>query len=368
MQSLFGHLCSDSVFIHDQYMREITATKIGEPPRKRRRHDATSSTQSTQQSTVTTDNDGISQASQTSFRAVAESKDTLVAVPRSHPPFSETSTSRPLIISSSPSPLSKGSPQPTSQTLEVIENFTGTPNNDSLKIPSLSPETAKMRRNTIRQAWHLLHNDKQSQHKDFVLGCLPSSWPTDRETSHQDLSIPGTQLPEVVLERSSQTTAVHEPSTDNTQSTMNFQGEGALSIHEENPTTDVDVDVDMDMDTDYPDTNTEHQTTPKPSSQHTISSSAFDSQSQNPTAQEVEYNCVSDEDYIREHEHVGPETSDQTPGCNSAAQPRPLVRRESSIRNRMVAYTAAREDSYDAWASMSLTSAGNNHTEEEVEL
>lgn len=149
---------------------------------------------------------------------------------------------------------------------------------------------------------------------------------------------------------------------------MNLQGEGALSIHEENPTTDVDVDVDMDMDTDYPDTNTEHQTTPKPSSQHTISSSAFDSQSQNPTAQEVEYNCVSDEDYIREHEHVGPETSDQTPGCNSAAQPRPLVRRESSIRNRMVAYTAAREDSYDAWASMSLTSAGNNHTEEEVEL
>lgn len=364
MQSLFGHLCSDSVFIHDQYMREITATENGEPPRKRRRQDATSSTQSTQQSTVTTDNDGISQTSQTSLRAVAESKDALAAVPCSHPSSSEMSTSNPPIISSPPSPLSNGPSQHTPQTLEIIENSANTSSNASLKIPSLSPETAKVRRNTIRQAWHLLHDDEKSQHNDFLLGSLPSSWPTDRETSHQGLSIQETQLPEVVLEGSSKATAVHKPSTENSQSTITVQGGEASSIHEENPTVDVDVVID----TDYSNMETEHQTLPQPSSQLTISSTAFASQSQNQTAQAVEHDVISDEDYIREHEHPGLETSDQTLGCNSVAQPRPLLRQMPSIRNRMVAYAAAKEDSYDAWASMSLTSAGNNHAEEEVEL
>jgi hypothetical protein len=364
MQRLFGHLCSDSVFIHDQYMREITATENGEPPRKRRRQDATSSTQSTQQSTVTTDNDGISQTSQTSLRAVAESKDALAAVPCSHPSSSEMSTSNPPIISSPPPPLSNGPSQHTPQTLEIIEKSANTSNNASLKIPSLSPETAKVRRNTIRQAWHLLHDDEKSQHNNFLLGSLPSSWPTDREISHQGLSIQETKLPEVVLEGSSKATAVHKPSTENSQSTITVQGGEAPSIHEENPTVDVDVVID----TDYSNTETEHQTLPQPSSQHTISSTAFASQSQNQTAQEVEHDVISDEDYIREHEYPGPETSDQTLGCNSVAQPRPLVRQMPSIRNRMVAYAAAKEDSYDAWASMSLTSAGNNHTEEEVEL
>lgn len=173
--------------------------------------------------------------------------------------------------------------------------------------------------------------------------------------------MPETQLPEVALDKSSQATAVNEPSTENSQSTITFQRGEARSFHEENLFTDVDVV----MDTDYSDTNTEHQTTPQPSSQHTVSSSAFASQSQNQQAQEVEHDFIRDEYYIREHEHPAPETS---AGCSSAAQPRPFVRRESSIRNRMVAYAAAREDSYDAWAAMSLTSAGNNHTEEEVEL
>ena len=39
-----------------------------------------------------------------------------------------------------------------------------------------------------------------------------------------------------------------------------------------------------------------------------------------------------------------------------------------SARNRRTAYLAARADSFDAWSFVSLVSAGNNHTEQEIEL
>lgn len=39
-----------------------------------------------------------------------------------------------------------------------------------------------------------------------------------------------------------------------------------------------------------------------------------------------------------------------------------------SSRNRKAAYLAARADSFDAWDFVALGSAGNNHTEEEIEL
>ena len=39
-----------------------------------------------------------------------------------------------------------------------------------------------------------------------------------------------------------------------------------------------------------------------------------------------------------------------------------------SSRNRKAAYLAARADSFDAWGFVALGSAGNNHTEEEIEL
>lgn len=47
---------------------------------------------------------------------------------------------------------------------------------------------------------------------------------------------------------------------------------------------------------------------------------------------------------------------------------RPHLVRSSWSRLRREAYLAAKADSYDAWSSVSLLSAGNNHTEEEIEL
>lgn len=40
----------------------------------------------------------------------------------------------------------------------------------------------------------------------------------------------------------------------------------------------------------------------------------------------------------------------------------------SSLKNRLRAYHAARAGTFDAWSEVALVSAGNNHTEEEVEL
>lgn len=48
-----------------------------------------------------------------------------------------------------------------------------------------------------------------------------------------------------------------------------------------------------------------------------------------------------------------------------------LEQEESSTshrRSRKAAYLAARADTYEAWSFVSLVSAGNNHTEPEIEL
>ncbi|KAL4785350.1 hypothetical protein BJX76DRAFT_184488 [Aspergillus varians] len=342
MQGLFGHLCSDSKFIHDQYMRDITGTKNGEPPMKRRRNDLEALSQSTQQSTVVTDDDSISQVSQASIRGASETDGAPALGPCSFQVTSEPPISRLSIGSSSPSPSPARRPTRTSQSFETIQVSTSTANNDSLDIPPLSPEAAKTRRNAIRQAWHLLHGAQESQHNQFHLGSLPSSWPTDECESQLG---PLVQEMQTLEERSSQPTAIHEPCPENSQSRSTAQEEDTLSTTSENMNTS------MVMATDYPDTNTEYQTNPHHSSQRSVSSSAFASQSQNQISREAEQEIISDEEYIGEQGHPDTERNNQT-----------------SIQNRRMAYAAAREDSYDAWASMSLVSAGNNHTEEEVEL
>lgn len=56
---------------------------------------------------------------------------------------------------------------------------------------------------------------------------------------------------------------------------------------------------------------------------------------------------------------------DATP---SSAPNHPRLKRSDSSRIRREAYLAARADNYEAWSSVALLSAGNNHTEEEEEL
>ncbi|KAL2821380.1 hypothetical protein BDW59DRAFT_110694 [Aspergillus cavernicola] len=373
MENLFGHLCSDNKFVHDQYMRVITAAENGERPRKRARREPESSIQSTQQST-----DDDSRASQSIIQTITEADNFPTSEPRNHPVAPEAPSSRSIIIPSSPTLTSQETPLPAS--LVTIEDPANPSDTNSLRIPTPSPGAAKARRKTIRQAWHLLQDAKKSHPNQFHLGSLPSSWPTDRDNS---LPVTDPQALDEIVQDSSQVTSIRVPSADNPEPTS----DGLAQEKKTPPTTAGNItETDMDMDNEYfPDSDREeHQTNPYPSSQQshtpTVSSSLFDSQSQIKLQRDGnEHELITDEEYTSENElehgleqapHSKPITNDQTSNSNPETQPRPstLPRRESSIQNRRAAYLAAREDSYQAWASMSFVSAGNNHTEEEVEL
>ncbi|KAL4928553.1 putative DNA repair protein [Aspergillus undulatus] len=355
MQRLFGHLCSDNKFIHDQYMRDITGITNGEPPRKRTRRGPDSSTQSTQQSTAPTDDD-----SQSSIRLAAEKHRRSVLESRSRPIASEPRSSRPSILSSSPLPPSATAATTVQQPLDTFEDATDAANPDSLEIPPLSPRAAKARRNTIRQAWHLLQDAQKSEPNKFHLGSLPDSWPTN-ESSQLSLSASQSHAQGLgeIIEQSSQVTAIHEPNP------------GARGVDSEDQKEDIVIEVDSDVDpnpdieTNAPHRQNPHHHSSQQSYTNTVSTSAFASQSRRQSQiskydeHEHEHRALDEEDYLSEHEHEDPMQMQPPPS---------LLRRKSSIRNRRAAYAAAREDSFDAWAAMALTSAGNNHTEEEVEL
>ena len=62
------------------------------------------------------------------------------------------------------------------------------------------------------------------------------------------------------------------------------------------------------------------------------------------------------------------ETSHERPEQGDSEDENIHERVKSRIRARMAAFRAAEEGSYDAWADISLVSAGDNHAEKEVEL
>ncbi|KAL4907307.1 hypothetical protein BDW74DRAFT_176085 [Aspergillus multicolor] len=385
METLFGQYCSGNAFVHDQHMRDMLALENGERPRKRRRRGPRSPTPSTQHSTLVTENGIPSQASRVSQMPIryAPSKDGAVLA------------SQPLNRLSSSSPMPPAST--TSQTFQP-----SSPNNSSssLPLPALSPGTVGTRRKSIRQARKNL-NDPQSH--QLHLGSLPSSWPTDEESIRLHASFAEAQDLQRPRARSisSQVTAVHEPvnghhgtsnlrfmSTSPAQPKANIlsMSSGAKSIAE-----DVEIIEDSDpehtiiLESDNEDNMSDTATNAAPEigqhhpSQHSISSSTFASQTQsrnqNQVVEDMDYAAIGDEDeYIGDietlghpHAHPDPAPAPQ-PAMDMMPRHPPLSRRESSIRNRRAAYKAAREDSFDAWAEMSLLSAGNNHTEEEVEL
>ncbi|KAL2007826.1 hypothetical protein VTN00DRAFT_7808 [Thermoascus crustaceus] len=97
----------------------------------------------------------------------------------------------------------------------------------------------------------------------------------------------------------------------------------------------------------------------------TISDSAFDSQNQHLLQQEEAQAEDDSDDYVmvdKPPQHSSKETSPEV--VDSAH----LFARSLAIRTRKAAYRAARTGSYDAWSDVALLSAGNNHTEEEIEL
>ncbi|KAL3463380.1 hypothetical protein BJX64DRAFT_287405 [Aspergillus heterothallicus] len=380
MESLFGHLCSDNKFVHDQYMRDMITAERGERPRKRPRRDPESSNLSTQQSTIATNEDDDSRASQDLVPIIAQTDGAQPASSAHLASMGPPPLSDPIVISSSP--LSSCGKTTIPPTLEPAEDFQSVPNNDSLPIPQASPATARARRKNIRQAWNYLRAAQDSQDKQYELRSLPSSWSTDEERSRLDAIMAEVHpLDETITSHTSQETAINDregkgsqPTTVHGERTLNPKNIPRATITNPAPVKLVESGIEPRSNSNPKTPNPNPQSNPHPanSSQQstlTISTSAYASQSQNHSPnQDPDQNqkIMDDEEYITENEDIGRgEGEEQT---NDRPRPPPaLVRKESSLRRR-AAYLAAREDSYEAWASVSLVSAGANHTEEEVEL
>ncbi|KAL3472904.1 hypothetical protein BJX99DRAFT_206879 [Aspergillus californicus] len=396
MQSLFGHLCSDNKFVHDKYMRDITAAENGERPKKRMRRNLESSTQSTQQSTII-DNDDDPRASQSLIQTIVGVHNIPNSHPRSHTgQFEPDPTAITTIPSSSVlAQSSHDSPVPASPM--IIENLTDAHESDSLSFPPSSPEAAKSRRKAIRQTWHHLHEAQGTQTDQFHLGSLPSSWPTDGESSQLNKSTTGIQNLREITQGSSQVTTIRSRSIRTSE--PNASSDKTVPERRSSPTpifgntikpnkdmtTDTGTDIVPDYDPEGHRANTDltnPDLDPFPSSPQshiiTASSSFLASQSQNQSQDrdklQESFNednmSTTDEESVIEDKQVAvkKQTATSIVRPRSHFHPPALARRESSIRSRRAAYIAAREDSYDAWASTSLISTGNNHTEEEIEL
>lgn len=182
--------------------------------------------------------------------------------------------------------------------------------NKPLEFPLSSSETAKAKRNEIRQAH--LYLQEYADPEMFHVGALPSSWRTEEDEFE----------PEQKKKHASEAEEKPTP-TDTTEpreiSETDRDGDGATVSQMEAQQTDSQQ---MAL---------------------SISESAFAS---------------ADEHSVRPSEDNEPD-SETTPAHH---------RSRTHTHARIAAYLAARADTYSAWTDVSLVSAGDNHTEEEIEL
>ncbi|PWY95587.1 DNA repair protein [Aspergillus sclerotioniger CBS 115572] len=237
-----------------------------------------------------------------------------------------------------PEPLSSSSDQiPLPSSLDPINEPTPIPINEPLTIPASTPGAAKARRDEIRRAWHILNNADPPERSLYDLGPLPSSWTT---TDEEEISPTPHSLPERPLKIKDK----HIPVTPTSPSITNPEPQNtSIDDHPEDPNS---------------------SSQPQPNSQLSqslsLSSSAFKSQECGQNSDHHHYQDSDEEDITAIPSYDG---TDDRP-----RRQRQDTRRSISTQIRRDAYLAARADSFDAWASVSLMSTGNNHTEEEIEL
>ncbi|KAA8642313.1 uncharacterized protein ATNIH1004_011255 [Aspergillus tanneri] len=243
---------------------------------------------------------------------------------------------------STPLSSSGRAPIPVPSSLETISDVVPSPN-EPLQIPRASPEAEKTRRNEILRAWNFLNNTRSKQGVFYHLG-PPPSWPVESGGGLQESS---SNMKDPVLEKYTD----QDMKTDNHASTTIHNGNGHTSQEtgtQNNPSST------MEFDNDATDAGIFGES--QNSDTLSVASSEFASQEQG-----IEGTTGP--------ASSGPDNNGNT-ACPQGQDPvaHPSLNQSSSSRNRKAAYIAARADSYDAWASMSLVSAGNNHTEEEIEL
>ncbi|RAL00434.1 putative DNA repair protein [Aspergillus ibericus CBS 121593] len=317
IQSLFGHLCSGTAFVHDQHMRDLTVNDPDLRARKRARYEGSFRMQSSQQTSSMVDG------------SIPERPRPTMAEPQS-------SSSDQIPLPSSFDPIEEPSPIPV---------------NEPLTIPASTPETAKARRDEIRRAWHILNNADPSERSLYELGSLPSSWTnTDEETEPPKSEIDPTPYP--------------LPDTPpKTKPTPKDKDQDIVVTQSSPVNTNPDPQA-----TPTEDPSEESNPDPAPqlysqlSQSLSLSSSAFESQ-ESGTSIDPDHQEDLDEEVMTTIPNY-----DGTDDRHHTRRQRQDTRRSISSQIRRDAYLAARADSFDAWASVSLMSTGNNHTEEEIEL
>jgi len=192
----------------------------------------------------------------------------------------------------------------------IHETHVNTNPNEPLIVPEPTLETERAKRDGIRRAWYFLRSNMLGTSH---LGPLPSSWPTEEDDGLQNKDINANNSDsknKIIIETHLPTSTTPSPSPP-----------------PPNPDT-------MDLDTD-----TTHQTESQQTNPLSISESTFAS--------------FSSQDLEQQDDPKTTKTAESS---------------TSRRRSRKAAYLAAQADTYEAWNTISLVSAGNNHTEPEIEL
>jgi hypothetical protein len=190
--------------------------------------------------------------------------------------------------------------------------------NQPLDFPRSTPETAKAKRDEIRQARQYLQEHTDSE--VFHIGALPSSWTTEGDGVEPE-------------EKKHASETEEKPNTINRTEPQEVPEEP-----QEVPETGRGGDG-------APDSQIESQ---QAGSQYTALSISTSALASPPPGEE--YPVIVPED--------------ESGSGTTLAHRRP----RTHARARIAAYLAARADTYSAWTDVSLVSAGDNHTEEEIEL
>lgn len=337
IRTLFGHLCSGDQFSHDMHIRETIANDEELlRSRKRARYEVDSSLHSSQQSDSFMESGPRACNSFSSEPELGQNQSppTKSTIMDSRLPSSSSTTTGGILLPSSMEFIPEHPPH------------TSYPN-EPLSIPNLSPEAERAKRNEIRHAWRYLQSNLPPGISH--LGPLPSSWPPEEEDL--DDSHPKNK---------------NEDENENAAVNMNMDGAVASppqkasyspspSTSPSSPFHNPNIQAENNHPNDKHHANANDNDTPQPESQLTnplsIPDSAFASS----------FSSLSSQGQGQEQDHPLTLTS----GPTSAP---PLTTAAISQRNRKAAYLAARADSFEKWSLVSLVSAGNNHTEEEVEL
>ena len=340
IRTLFGHLCSGDQFSHDMHMRETIANDEELlRSRKRARYEVDSSLHSSQQS------DSFGESGPRACNSFSSEPRTEAGPGpgQNQNPSTNSTIMNPRLPSSS-STTTRGILLPSSME-SIPEHPPLTDPNEPLSIPDLNPEAERVKRNEIRHARRYLQSNLPSGIAH--LGPLPSSWPSEEEDL--DDSHPKNK---------------NENESENADVNMNIDGAVAsppqatsCSPSSSPPPSALSHNPHIQAENNHHlDANGNDNDAAQPESQLTnplsISDSAFASS----------FSSFSSQEQRQEHDH-NPLTltneSTSVPSSSTTA---------ISQKNRKAAYLAARANSFEKWSLVSPVSAGNNHTEEEVEL